>query len=148
MILIQAAFHHEQSRPQPVFADGSRVQTLTHSLSFASVRSPHLCMVDEESRWSLLARRCWRALPGSASAVKCSTTLVDRMVRTLARMGCQVAGAHAGRCRPSPKSSRPRPPMRRMGSGSPEMQKIVARTRRRACNVQLIGIPLAELQPP
>ena len=86
-VLIQAAFHHENPDAAG-FADGSRVQTLTHSLSFASSLA-HLCMVDEESRWSLLPALLARAARlGIGGEVL--NELVDRMVERWREWGAKL----------------------------------------------------------
>ena len=46
-MLIHAAYHHEEPDAAD-FADGSRLQTLTHSLNFARSLA-EVCMADEES---------------------------------------------------------------------------------------------------
>ena len=77
-VLIQAAFHHDNP-DDGGFADGSRVQTLTHCLSFGSALAS-LCMVDEESRWSLLPALLARAARLGIDSDELNA-LVDTMVR-------------------------------------------------------------------
>lgn len=138
-VLIQAAYHHENP-DSAGFADGSRVQTLTHSLSLASALA-HICMVDEESRWSLLPSLLARAarLGISGDALN---ELVDRMVDRWREWGAKLQ-MRTQDIPPFAEILAATPPMRRMGSGDT--------TKRRAASpclhVQLIGIPLDELKP-
>jgi len=141
-VLIQAAFHHENPEAAG-FADGSRVQTLTHSLSFASALA-HLCMVDEESRWSLLPALLARAARlGIGGEVL--NELVDRMVERWREWGAKLQ-VRTQDVPPFAEILAATPPMRRMGnSGAGDAEN--RRSRGPCLNVQLIGIPLAELQP-
>ncbi|MBK7563278.1 MAG: hypothetical protein IPI21_02815 [Propionivibrio sp.] len=95
------------------FADGSRVQTLTHSLSFASALA-HLCMVDEESRWSLLpsllARAARLGIGGDAL-----NDLVDRMVERWREWGAKL-NVRTQDIPPFSEILAATPPMRRMGT--------------------------------
>lgn len=139
-VLIQAAFYHENPDAAG-FADGSRVQTLTHSLSFASSLA-HLCMVDEASRWSLLpallARAARLGVGGDAL-----NELVDRMVKRWREWGAKLL-VRTQDIPPFAEILAASPPLRRMGS----VADTENRRARAAClHVQLIGIPLAELAP-
>ncbi|MFT3850628.1 MAG: diguanylate cyclase [Propionivibrio sp.] len=141
-VLIQAAFHHENPDAAG-FADGSRVQTLTHSLSFASALA-HLCMVDEESRWSLLPGLLARAARlGIGGEVL--NELVDRMVERWREWGAKLQ-VRTQDVPPFAEILAATPPMRRMGNGSAGDTEN-RRSRGPCLNVQLVGIPLAELQP-
>ena len=141
-VLIQAAFHHENPDAAG-FADGSRVQTLTHSLSFASALA-HLCMVDEESRWSLLPALLARAARlGIGGEVL--NELVDRMVERWREWGAKLQ-VRTQDVPPFAEILAATPPMRRMvnsGNGDTENRRF----RGPCLDVQLIGIPFAELQP-
>lgn len=139
--LIQAAFHHENPDAAG-FADGSRAQILTHSLSFASALA-HLCMVDEESRWgllpSLLARAARLGIGGEVL-----NELVDRMVERWREWGAKLQ-VRTQDVPPFAEILAAAPPMRRMGNGRAADAEN-RRTRGPCLNVQLIGIPLPELQ--
>jgi diguanylate cyclase (GGDEF)-like protein len=139
-VLIQAAFHHE-SPDTAGFADGSRVQTLTHSLSFASSLA-HICMVDEESRWSLLpallARAARLGIGGDAL-----NELADRMVERWREWGAKLQ-VRTQDIPPFAQILAASPPMRHMGSSADSENR---RVRSPSLHVQLIGIPLAELKP-
>ena len=140
-VLIQAAFHHENP-DEAGFSDGSRAQTLTHSLSFASALA-HLCMVDEESRWgllpSLLARAARLGIGGEVL-----NELVDRMVERWREWGAKLQ-VRTQDVPPFAEILAATPPMRRMGNSSGDTEN--RRARGPCLNVQLLGIPLAELQP-
>lgn len=135
-----AAFHHENPDAAG-FADGSRVQTLTHSLSFASALA-HLCMVDEESRWgllpSLLARAARLGIGGDAL-----NDLVDRMVERWREWGAKL-NVRTQDIPPFSEILAATPPMRRMGT-VPESEN--RRSLTPCLHIQLIGIPLEELKP-
>ena len=139
-VLITAAFHHENPDAAG-FADGSRVQTLTHSLSFASALA-HLCMVDEESRWSLLpsllARAARLGIGGDAL-----NDLVDRMVERWREWGAKL-NVRTQDIPPFSEILAATPPMRRMGT-VPDSENRRALTP--CLHVQLIGIPLEDLKP-
>ena len=139
-VLISAAFHHENPDVAG-FADGSRVQTLTHSLSFASALA-HLCMVDEESRWSLLpsllARAARLGIGGDAL-----NDLVDRMVERWREWGAKL-NVRTQDIPPFSEILAATPPMRRMGT-VPDSENRRALTP--CLHVQLIGIPLEDLKP-
>jgi diguanylate cyclase (GGDEF)-like protein len=141
-VLIQAAFHHENPDAAG-FADGSRVQTLTHSLSFASSLA-RLCMVDEESRWALLpallARAARLGIGGDAL-----NELVDGMVERWREWGAKLQ-VRTKDIPPFAEILSASPPLRRMGGvGSVADNENNRRARSPCLNVQLIGIPLAEL---
>ena len=137
-VLIQAAFHHENPDAAG-FADGSRVQTLTHSLSFASSLA-HVCMVDEESRWgllpALLARAARLGIGGDTL-----NELVDKMVERWREWGAKLQ-VRTRDIPPFAEILAASPPLRRMGT-------VADADNRRAPSpsllVQLIGIPLPEL---
>ncbi len=137
-VLIQAAFHHENPDAAG-FADGSRAQTITHSLSFASALA-NLCMVDEEARWSLLpsllARAARLGIGGDAL-----NELVDGMVERWREWGAKLQ-VRTQDIPPFAEILAATPPMRRMGS-IPDTENRRAQTP--CMHVQLIGIPLAEL---
>ena len=139
-VLIQAAFHFE--KPDAAgFADGSRVQTLTHSLSFASSLA-HVCMIDEESRWSLLPALLARAARLGISG-EALNELVDRMVGRWREWGAKLQ-VRTQDIPPFSEILSASPPMRRMGSSSETDNR---RVRSPCLNVQLISIPLDELKP-
>ena len=162
-MLAQAAFHHE-APDAAGFADGSRVQTLTHALSFASALG-HICMVDEEARWSLLpgllARAARLGISGDAL-----NELVDHMVEHWCEWGSKLQ-IRTQCLPPFAEILAATPPMRRMGiasiTGIPGIGSMSGPTgttgtpgatgfnERRSngprLHVQLIGIPLAELSP-
>lgn len=139
-VLIEAAFHHENPDAAG-FADGSRVQTLTHSLSFASSLA-HLCMVDEASRWSLLpallARGARLGIGGDALS-----ELVDRMVGRWREWGAKLQ-VRTQDIPPFAEILAATPPLRRLGSVADSDER---RASAPCLHVQLIGIPLAELAP-
>ena len=139
-VLIQAAYHHENPDAAG-FADGSRVQTLTHSLSFASALA-HLCMVDETSRWSLLpallARAARLGIGGDALGER-----VDCMVARWREWGSKLQ-VRTQDIPPFSEILAASPPLRSMGS--------LAETSRGHAHapplqVQLIGIPPVERAP-
>jgi diguanylate cyclase (GGDEF)-like protein len=138
-VLIQAAYHHE-SPDTAGFADGSRVQTLTHSLSFASSLA-HICMVDEASRWSLLpallARAARLGIGGDAL-----NELADRMVERWREWGAKLQ-VRTQDIPPFAQILAASPPVRHMGSADGENRRV----RSTSLHVQLFGIPLAELKP-
>ena len=141
-VLIQAAFYHENPDAGG-FADGSRAQTLTHSLSFASALA-HLCMVDEESRWGLLPALLARAARlGIGGEVL--NELVDRMVDRWREWGAKLQ-VRTQDVPPFAEILAATPPMRRMGNGSAADTEN-RRARGPCLNVQLIGIPVPELKP-
>jgi diguanylate cyclase (GGDEF)-like protein len=136
-VLIQAAFHHE-SPDAAGFADGSRVQTVTHSLSFASALA-RLCMVDESSRWGLLppllARAARLGIGGDAL-----NELVDRMVERWREWGAKLQ-VRTQDIPPFAEILAARPPIRQMGA-TPEIDR---RAQAPSVHVQLVGFPLDEL---
>ena len=137
-VLIQAAFHH--ANPDAAhFVDGSRVQTLTHCLSFASSLAS-LCMVDEESRWSLLPALLARAARLGIGSDELNT-LVDGMVRRWREWGAKLH-LRTQDLPPFAEILAASPPMRRMGSNGDS-----ARSRTPSLFVQLIGIDPAERSP-
>ena len=137
-VLIQAAYHHENPDAGG-FADGSRVQTLTHSLSFASSLA-RLCMVDEESRWglvpALLARAARLGIGGDAL-----NDLVDRVVVRWREWGAKLQ-VRTQDIPPFAEILAAAPPLRRMGSTPTPQDR---RSATPGLNVQLIGVPVAEL---
>ena len=138
-VLIQAAYHHENPDAAG-FADGSRVQTLTHSLSFASSLAK-LCMVDEESRWSLLPALLARAARLGIGGDPLNE-LVDRMVERWREWGAKLQ-VRTQDVPPFAEILAASPPIRRLGTG-PDTENRRATTP--CLHVQLIGIGLAELQ--
>ncbi|MBK7001955.1 MAG: HDOD domain-containing protein [Rhodoferax sp.] len=137
-VLMQAAFHHE-APDAAGFADGSRVQTLTQSLSFASSLA-RLCMVDDESRWgllpALLARAARLGIGGDAL-----NELVDSMVEHWHEWGTQLQV----RTQDVPHFAdilAASPPLRHMAATADTENKRAHPPR---LNVQIIGIPCAEL---
>ena len=139
-VLIQAAYHYENPEAAG-FADGSRVQTLTHSLSFASSLAK-LCMVDEESRWALLPALLARAARLGIGGDSLNE-LVDRMVERWREWGAKLQ-VRTQDIPPFAEILAASPPIRHMGT-------VADTDNRRATtpclNVQLIGILFAELQP-
>lgn len=137
-VLIQAAFHYE-TPDAAGFADGSRVQILTHSLSFASSLA-HLCMVDEESRWGLLPALLARAARLGISG-EVLNELVDRVVGRWREWGSKLQ-VRTQDIPPFAEILAATPPMRRMGSSVDTKNR---RSRNPGLHIQLIGIPLPEL---
>ncbi len=137
-MLIQAAYHHEQP-DLAGFRDGSRVQTLTHSLNFARSLS-EICMADEEARWSLLPGLLTRAarLGISGDALN---DMVDRMVRRWREWGAMLQ-VRTQEMPPFAEILAASPPTRRVNSASPEQYGKFASP---SLRVQLFGIPPAEL---
>jgi two-component system cell cycle response regulator len=138
-VLIQAAYHHENPDAAG-FADGSRVQTVTHSLSFASALA-RLCMVDEASRWSLLPALLARAARLGIGGDSLNE-LVDHMVERWREWGAKLQ-VRTQDIPPFAEILAARPPIRHMGA-TPEIDR---RARAPGLHVQLIGFPLAELTP-
>ncbi|MBK8400318.1 diguanylate cyclase [Propionivibrio sp.] len=139
-VLVMAAFHHENPDAAG-FDDGSRVHTLTLSLSFASALA-HLCMVDEESRWSLLPALLARAARLGIGGVALNA-LVDRMVERWREWGAKLK-VRTQDIPPFAEILAATPPMRRMGT-VPDSENRRARTP--CLHVQLIGIPAPDLAP-
>ena len=139
-VLIQAAFHFENPDAAN-FAAGSRVQTLTHSLSFASTLA-EICMVDGESRWTLLPELLSRAarLGISGDALN---ELVDRVVVCWREWGAKLQ-VRTRDIPPFAEILAATPPVRRMGTVPASEDR---RSRTPSLNIQLIGIPLDELKP-
>ena len=137
-VLIQAAYHHENPDAGG-FADGSRVQTLTHSLSFASSLA-RLCMVDEESRWGLvpglLARAARLGIGGDPL-----NDLVDRVVARWREWGAKLQ-VRTQDIPPFAEILAAAPPLRRMGNTPTPLDR---RSAIPGLNVQLIGVPVADL---
>lgn len=139
-VLIQAAFHHENPDAAG-FADGSRVLTLTHSLSFASALA-HICMVDEESRWSLLPSLLARAARLGISGDTLNE-MVDRTVKRWREWGSKLQ-VRTQDIPPFAEILAASPPLRRMGVGPDNENR---RVRPPSLNVQLIGIHASDLNP-
>jgi two-component system cell cycle response regulator len=137
-MLIQAAYHHEQPDVAG-FRDGSRVQTLTHSLNFARSLA-EVCMADEEARWSLLPGLLTRAarLGISGDALN---DMVDRMVRRWREWGAMLQ-VRTQEMPPFAEILAASPPTRRVSSAGPEQHGQATSPR---LHVQLIGIPAPEL---
>jgi hypothetical protein len=137
-MLIQAAYHHEQPDVAG-FPDGSRVQTLTHSLNFARSLS-EVCMADEEARWSLLPGLLTRAarLGISGDALN---DMVDRMVRRWREWGTMLQ-VRTQDDSPFAEILAASPPSRRVSNSNPEQHGKLAAPR---LQVQLVGIQALEL---
>lgn len=139
-VLVQAAFHYENPDAAG-FAAGSRVQTLTHSLSFASALA-QICMVEEESRWNLLPGLLARAarLGVSGDALN---ELVDRVVVCWRQWGAKLQ-VRTRDIPPFAEILAATPPVRKMGTVPASEDR---RTKTPCLDVQLVGIPLEELKP-
>ncbi|HRL77081.1 MAG TPA: HDOD domain-containing protein [Candidatus Accumulibacter phosphatis] len=137
-LLIQAAYHHEQP-DLAGFRDGSRVQTLTHSLHFARALA-EVCMADEEARWSLLPGLLTRAarLGISGDALN---DMADRMVRRWREWGAMLQ-VRTQEMPPFAEILAASPPTRRV---SPANQEPDGKLTSPRLHVQLVGIPVAEL---
>ncbi len=139
-VLIQAAYHH--ANPDDAgFVAGSRVQTLTHCLSFASALAK-LCMVDEESRWSLLPALLARAARLGIESDELNA-LVDGMVRRWREWGATLH-LRTQDLPPFAEILAASPPMRRMGSANTGESK---HCRTPSLLVQLLGIVDEERAP-
>ena len=138
-VLIQAAFHFENPDAAG-FADGSRAQTLTYSLSFASALA-QICMVDEESRWSLLPGLLARAARLGISG-ETLNDLVDRVVVCWREWGAKLQ-VRTQDIPPFAEILAATPPVRRMGTVPASEDR---RSRSPCLNIELIGIPLDELK--
>ena len=139
-VLIQATFHYE-SPDAAGFADGSRAQTLTYSLSFASALA-QICMVEDEARWSLLPDLLARAARLGIGG-ETLNELVDRAIACWREWGSKLQV----RTRDIPPFSEilaATPPVRRMGTVPISDDR---RSRSPSLNVQLAGFPLEELKP-
>lgn len=138
-VLIQAAFHHEDPEAAG-FADGSRVQTLTHSLNFAGALA-QICMVGEEARWSLLPALLARAARLGISGDTLNE-LVDRTVERWREWGAKLQ-VRTQDVPPFAEILAATPPMRHIGT-APDSEN--RRAGGLCLHVQLIGIPVAELK--
>ena len=137
-MLIQAAFHHE-SPEAAGFADGSRVQMLIHALSFASALA-HVCLADEESRWSLLPALLAKAARLGISG-EALNDIVDRTVERWRDWGAKLQ-VRTQALPPFAEILAATPPVRRMN----HFHGLADRRSGNLClHVQLIGIPLDEL---
>lgn len=139
-VLIQAAFHHDNPDAGG-FADGSRVQTLTHCLSFASSLAK-LCMVDEESRWRLLPALLARAARLGIGS-ETLNALVDGMVARWREWGAKLQ-LRTKDIPPFAQILAASPPMRRMGRADEGESRP---TDSSSLLVQLIGVAPAERSP-
>ena len=139
-VLIQAAFYFENPDVAG-FADGSRAQTLTCSLSFASALA-QICMVDEESRWNLLPGLLARAARLGISG-ETLNDLVDRVVVCWREWGAKLQ-VRTQDIPPFAEILAATPPVRRMGTVPASEDR---RSRAPCLNIELIGIPLDELKP-
>ncbi|MCM8596335.1 HDOD domain-containing protein [Accumulibacter sp.] len=137
-MLIQAAYHHEQP-DLAGFRDGSRVQTLTHSLNFARSLA-EICMANEEARWSLLPGLLTRAARLGISGDALNDT-VDRMVRRWREWGAMLQ-VRTQEIPPFAEILAASPPSRRVSTTNLEQNGRAAAPR---LHVQLVGIPLADL---
>ena len=137
-VLIQAAFYYE-TPDSGGFSDGSRVQTLTHSLSFASALA-RLCMVEEAARWSLLpallARAARLGIGGEAL-----NEMVDRTVERWREWGAKLQ-VRTKDIPPFAEILAAKPPIRHMGTPVGSENR---RANASCMHIQLIGIPLDEL---
>jgi len=142
-MLIQAAYHQEQPDVAG-FPDGSRLQTLTHSLNFACSLA-EICMADEEARWSLLPGLLTRAarLGVGGDALN---DMVDRMSRRWREWGATLQV----RTQELPPFAVPpfaeilaaSPPSLRVSAANAEQTGKAAGQR---LQVQVLGVPAAEL---
>jgi diguanylate cyclase (GGDEF)-like protein len=139
-MLIEAAFHHENPDAAG-FDAGSRAQTLTYSLSFASALA-EICMVDQESRWNLLPELLSRAARLGIGG-EMLNELVDRVVVNWREWGAKLQ-VRTQDVPPFAEILAATPPMRRMGAVQPGKDR---RSRTPRMTVQLVGIPLDELKP-
>ena len=138
--LIQAAFHHDNPDTAG-FADGSRVQTLTHCLALASALA-RLCMAEEEARWSLLPSLLARAARLGVGS-EALNALVDGVVARWREWGNKLQ-LRTRDLPPFADILAASPPMRHMGrSGDNGQQAPVAP----GLLVQLVGIDAHERQP-
>jgi len=139
-MLIQAAYHHEQP-DLAGFPDGSRLQTLTHSLHFAGALAA-VCMADEEARWSLLPGLLTGAarLGISGDALN---AIVDRMVTRWREWGAMLQ-VRTQEIPPFAEILAASPPSRRISTPAPSEAPDDAASPR--LHVQLIGVPLPELE--
>ena len=110
-VLIEAAFHHRDPEAAG-FADGSRVQTLTQCLAFASTLA-RMCMADEEGRWSLLP-----ALLARGARLGVDRESLDKLVDEVVKRWREWGKTLHLRTRDLPPFAdivAASPPMRRMG---------------------------------
>jgi diguanylate cyclase (GGDEF)-like protein len=139
-MLIEAAFHHENPDAAG-FDAGSRAQTLTYSLSFASALA-EICMVDQESRWNLLPELLSRAARLGIGG-ETLNELVDRAVVNWREWGAKLQ-VRTQDVPPFAEILAATPPMRRMGAVQTGEDR---RSRTPRMTVQLVGIPPNELKP-
>jgi len=139
-MLIQAAYHHEQP-DLGGFPDGSRLQTLTHSLHFAGALAT-VCTADEEARWGLLPGLLTRAarLGISGDALN---SIADRMVVRWREWGAMLQ-VRTQEIPPFAEVLAANPPSRRISA--PTQSESPASDLAPRLAVQLIGIPLPELE--
>ena len=137
-VLMQAVFHHE-APDAAGFADGSRVQTLTHCLALASVLA-RICMAEEEARWSLLPTLLARAarLGVDRGALN---ALVDDVVTRWHEWG-KTLQLRTRDLPPFADVVAAAPPMRRMGRNGDGENDAAATP---SLCVQLVGMPTDEL---
>ncbi len=136
-LLVVAAYHHEDPDAAG-FADGSRVQTLSHSLNFARSLA-EVCMADDEARWSLLPILLTRAarLGISGDALN---DIADRMVRRWREWGASLQ-VPTQEIPPFAEILAANPPTRRLGDATGEAAE---RTTGPRLQVELLGIPANE----
>ena len=139
-MLVQAAFHYENPEAAD-FGAGSRVQTLTHALSFASTLA-QICMADEEARWHLLPALLSRAARLGISG-EALNELADRVVAHWRDWGAKLQLTTRD-IPPFSEILAATPPIGRIGSPPTKEDR---RVRRHGLNVQLINIPTSELKP-
>jgi two-component system cell cycle response regulator len=137
-MLIQAAYHQEQPDVAG-FPDGSRLQTLTHSLNFACSLA-EICMADEEARWSLLPGLLTRAARLGVSG-DVLNDMVDRMSRRWREWGATLQ-VRTQELPPFAEILAASPPSRRVSAANADQPGKVASSR---LQVQVLGVPAPEL---
>ena len=139
-MLVLAAFHHENPEVAD-FSTGSRAQTLTHALSFASTLA-QICLADDEARWhllpALLARAARLGISGEAL-----NELADRVVANWREWGSKLQLSTRD-VPPFSEILAATPPIGRIGSLSGKEDR---RVRAHRLNVQLLNISTSDVQP-
>ncbi|HQO29418.1 MAG TPA: diguanylate cyclase [Accumulibacter sp.] len=136
--LIQAAYHHEDP-DSAGFTDGSRQQTLTLSLNFASALG-QVCMANDESRWHLLPSLLTRAAKLGLN-VETLNQMVDRIIVRWRDWGA-ILHVRTQDLPPFANILAANPPSPRVKTASPEHAKELANPLR---PIQLFGIESEEL---
>jgi diguanylate cyclase (GGDEF)-like protein len=139
-MLSEAAFHYEDPDAAG-FDAGSRAQTLTDSLCFASALA-EICMVDQELRWNLLPELLSRAARLGIGG-ETLNELVDRVVAGWKEWGAKLQ-VRTQDLPPFAEILAATPPVRRMGTVPAGEDR---RSRTPHIVVQLVGIPLPEAEP-